>query len=343
VCVAIVHRTQWGNRSASSGGEQRVLVTGCAGFLGSHLSERLVEQGHTVLGVDCFAPYYSRETKERNLERVRDDPRFALVELDLATEALEGVMEGVDTVFHLAAQAGVVGSFGASFETYARNNVLATQRLLEAAANASPVAFVYASSSSVYGNASIYPTSELSSRKPLSPYGLTKVATEELAAVYLRCFGVPVIGLRYFTAYGPRQRPDMAFSRFFRCALSGRALPINGEGRQVRDFTFVDDVVAGTLAAAELGRPGRVYNIGGGSPVELLDAIAWIGELTGRDIELDRRPAPVGEAQRTGCDGALARRELGFVPRTGLFDGLVAQLEWIRGEGQRHMATTVAA
>lgn len=340
--MAIVHRTQWRNRSASGGG-QRALVTGCAGFLGSHLSEQLVEQGHTVLGVDCFAPYYSRETKERNLERVRDDPRFALVELDLATDVLEGVMEGVDTVFHLAAQAGVLGSFGASFETYARNNVLATQRLLEAAANASPVTFVYASSSSVYGNASIYPTSELSSRKPLSPYGLTKVATEELAAVYLRCFGVPVIGLRYFTAYGPRQRPDMAFSRFFRYALSGRALPINGEGRQVRDFTFVDDVVAGTLAAAELGRPGRVYNIGGGSPVELLDAIAWIGELTGRDIELDRRPAPVGEAQRTGCDGALARRELGFVPRTGLLDGLAAQFEWIRGEGQRHVATTVAA
>jgi nucleoside-diphosphate-sugar epimerase len=339
--VAIVNGTERRNGSAS-GSEQRVLVTGCAGFLGSHLSERLVEQGHTVLGIDCFAPYYSREAKERNLERLRDEPRFALVELDLTTGALEGLVDGVDTVFHLAAQAGVVGSFGASFEIYARNNVLATQRLLEAAANASPVAFVYASSSSVYGDASIYPTTELSSRKPLSPYGMTKVATEELAAVYLRCFGVPVIGLRYFTAYGPRQRPDMAFSKFFRCALSGRALPINGEGRQVRDFTFVDDAVAGTLAAAELGRPGRIYNVGGGSPVELLDAIALIGELTGRDIELDRRPPPVGEAQRTGCDGALARRELGFVPRTGLFEGLVAQLEWMLGEGQRHVATVAA-
>jgi nucleoside-diphosphate-sugar epimerase len=339
--VAIVNRTERRNRSAS-GSEQRVLVTGCAGFLGSHLCERLVEQGHTVLGIDCFAPYYSRETKERNLERLREEPRFALVELDLATEALDGLMDGVETVFHLAAQAGVRGSFGASFEIYARNNVLATQRLLEAAANASPETFVYASSSSVYGNASMYPTTELTPRKPLSPYGLTKVATEELAAVYMRCFGVPVIGLRYFTAYGPRQRPDMAFSKFLRCALSGRALPINGEGRQVRDFTFVDDIVAGTLAAAERGRPGRIYNIGGGSPVELCDAIAWIGELTGRDIELDRRPAPVGEAQRTGCDGALARRELGFVPRTGVYEGLVAQLEWMRGEGQRHVATVAA-
>jgi nucleoside-diphosphate-sugar epimerase len=339
--VAIVNGTEGRNGSASRS-KQRVLVTGCAGFLGSHLSERLVEQGHTVLGVDCFAPYYSRQAKERNLERVRDEHRFALVELDLASDALEGLMDGVDTVFHLAAQPGVLGSFGTSFDIYARNNVLATQRLLEAAANASPVAFVYASSSSVYGNASTYPTSELTSRKPLSPYGLTKVATEELAAVYMRCFGVPVIGLRYFTAYGPRQRPDMAFSKFFRYALSGRALPINGEGRQVRDFTFVDDIVAGTLAAAHRGRPGRIYNIGGGSPVELLDAIAWIGKLTGRDIELARRPAPVGEAQRTGCDGARARRELGFVPRTGVYEGLVAQLEWMLGEGQRHVATVAA-
>jgi nucleoside-diphosphate-sugar epimerase len=339
--MAIVHSTETVSR-ALSGSNERVLVTGCAGFLGSHLSERLVEQGRAVLGVDCFSPYYSRTTKERNLERLRDEPRFALVELDLASAALDGLLDGVDTVFHLAAQAGVRGSFGASFEIYARNNILATQRLLEAAANASPIAFVYASSSSVYGNASIYPTTERSSREPVSPYGMTKVATEELAAVYLRCFGVPVIGLRYFTAYGPRQRPDMAFSKFFRCALSGRPLPINGDGRQVRDFTYVDDVVAGTLAAAELGQPGSVYNIGGGSPVRLLDAIRWIGELTGRDVELDRRPAPVGEARRTGCDGALARRELGFMPQTGLFEGLVAQLDWTLAEGHRHAATVAA-
>ena len=152
-------------------------------------------------------------------------------------------------------------------------------------------AFVYASSSSVYGNAAVFPTTEQAPRAPVSPYGMTKVAAEELAGVYLRCFGVPVVGLRYFTAFGPRQRPDMAFSRFFRCALSGRPLPINGDGRQVRDFTFVDDVVAGTLAAADLGRPGRVYNIGGASPVELLDAVAQIAQLSGRDVQLARRPA----------------------------------------------------
>jgi nucleoside-diphosphate-sugar epimerase len=319
-----------------------VVVTGCAGFLGSHLSERLVERGHAVSGVDCFVPYYSREIKERNLERLREEPRFTLLELDIASGRLDGLLEGVDTVFHLAAQAGVRGSFGEGFEVYTHNNVLATQRLLEASTHAPLAAFVYASSSSVYGDAVIHPTSELCPRRPVSPYGMTKVATEELAAVYRRCFGVPVVGLRYFTAYGPRQRPDMAFSRFLRCALSGRPLPLNGDGRQVRDFTFVDDVVAGTLAAAELGRPGGVYNIGGGNPVELLEAITLIGQLCGRDIELERRTAPMGDARRTGCDGALARRELGFMPLVGLFEGLLAQLEWTRGEREGHMERIAA-
>jgi nucleoside-diphosphate-sugar epimerase len=157
---------------------------------------------------------------------------------------------------------------------------------------------------------------------------MTKVATEELAAVYRRCFGVPAIGLRYFTAYGPRQRPDMAFSRFFDCALAGIPLPINGDGHQIRDFTFVDDVVEATIAAGRLGRPGAIYNVGGGSPVELVEAIELIGDLTGRRIECDHRPADVGEARRTGCDGSLAARELGFRPRTSLREGLAAQLEW---------------
>jgi UDP-glucuronate 4-epimerase len=310
----------------------RVLVTGCAGFLGSSLSERLVGEGCDVVGVDCFVPYYPRAVKEHNLERLREEHSFSLLELDLAASPLDGLLEGVDVVFHLAAQAGVRGSFGESFAAYLRNNVLVTQRLLEQAAGSEISAFVYASSSSVYGDAPSWPTSERSERRPVSPYGMTKVATEELAWVYLRCFGVPAVGLRYFTAYGPRQRPDMAFTKFFGCALAGRPLPINGDGRQVRDFTFVDDVVEGTLAAATLGRPGAVYNIGGGSPVELVEAIRLIGELTGRPLELDRQPAPVGEARRTGCAGARAREDLGFMPRTELRDGLAAQLEWILGK-----------
>jgi UDP-glucuronate 4-epimerase len=308
---------------------ERVLVTGCAGFLGSHLCERLVGDGCDVVGVDCFTPYYPRSAKERNIERLRDEPSFSLLELDLAGAPLDDLLDGVDVVFHLAAQPGVRGSFGSSFNVYLRNNVLATQRLLEHSIRTPITAFVFASSSSVYGDAAAYPTGELCDRRPVSPYGMTKLATEELASVYRRCFGVPTVGLRYFTAYGPRQRPDMAFTRFLKCAISGAPLTINGDGRQVRDFTFVDDVVEGTVAAARRGRPGAVYNIGGARPVELIDAIGWIAALIGRPLELECRPAPVGEAWRTGCDGGLALEELGFEARTALRDGLAAQLEWL--------------
>jgi nucleoside-diphosphate-sugar epimerase len=320
----------------------RHLVTGCAGFLGSHLSERLVAEGHEVIGVDCFTSYYARATKELNLARLRDEPRFHLLELDLAGDPLDGVLEGVDCTFHLAAQAGVRGSFGERFAGYVRNNVVATQRLLEQAVVARPTAFVYASSSSVYGDAARCPTTELAERRPVSPYGMTKVSTEELAGVYLRCFGVPVVGLRYFTAYGPRQRPDMAFSTFLSRVLAGQPVPLNGDGRQIRDFTFVDDVVEGTVSAARYGRAGAVYNIGGGAPVRLLDALGLIGELTGLPVEIEPRPCPLGDARRTGCDGELARTELGFGPSTGLRDGLAAQLEWMLA-GQRGLRRPVAA
>jgi nucleoside-diphosphate-sugar epimerase len=318
------------------------LVTGCAGFIGSHLCERLAAAGHRVVGVDCFRAYYSREAKERNLERLRDEPDFHLLELDLARDPIDGLLEGIDNAYHLAAQPGVRGSFGESFADYVRDNVLVTQRLLEQAVRWAPASFVYASSSSVYGDAPRYPTAELSELRPVSPYGMTKVATEEIAAVYSRCFGVPAVGLRYFTAYGPRQRPDMAFSKFFTSALAGRPLPINGDGSQVRDFTYVGDVVDGTIAAAERGRPGAVYNIGGGTPLRLLEAIRRIEEISGRAIELDLHPRLVGDAVRTGCDGALARRDLGFSPRVGLGDGLVAQLEWMLG-AHTGTATPVAA
>ncbi|HEX4733545.1 MAG TPA: NAD-dependent epimerase/dehydratase family protein [Thermoleophilaceae bacterium] len=310
----------------------RVVVTGCAGFIGSHLCERLVEQGREVIGIDCFTNYYPRERKERNLALLREVPAFTLIEADLASAPLDGLLEGIDTVFHLAAQAGVRGSFGESFRDYVNANVLTTQRLLEQAVKTPVGAFVYASSSSVYGDAPAYPTHEQTERRPVSPYGMTKVATEELAGVYQRCFGVPVVGLRYFTAYGPRQRPDMAFWRFLHCALGGTPLPLNGDGCQVRDFTFVDDVVDGTLAAARLGRMGAVYNVGGGSPVALIDAVRLIGELVGRQIEVAHVPAPVGDPRCTGCDPSLAMAELGFVPQTPLRDGLAAQLEWMLAE-----------
>jgi nucleoside-diphosphate-sugar epimerase len=310
----------------------RALVTGCAGFLGSHLSERLIADGYDVVGIDCFTNYYARERKERNVACLRQAPRFTLIEADLATAPLDGLLDGIDLVFHLAAQAGVRGSFGESFRDYVTANVLGSQRLLEQAARSPVDAFVYASSSSVYGNAAAYPTAETTERHPVSPYGMTKVATEELAGVYHRCFAVPVVGLRYFTAYGPRQRPDMAFWRFLRCALDAQALPVNGDGHQVRDFTFVDDVVEGTVAAAHRGRPGAVYNIGGGTPVELIEAIALIGELVGSRVKVTHLPAPLGDPRSTGCDPTLAMTELGFTPRTSLRAGLAAELEWMLAE-----------
>jgi nucleoside-diphosphate-sugar epimerase len=316
----------------------RVLVTGAAGFIGSHLCERLVASGYDVVGVDCFTDFYPRDDKERNLAELRQYAAFYFHELDLSTDDVGGLLEGVDTVFHLAAQPGVRTSFGDTLNTYLRHNVLATQRLLEAATGAPLKRFVYASSSSVYGNPARYPTTEHTPRRPVSPYGMTKVATEDLAGVYHRALAVPTVGLRYFTAYGPRQRPDMAFSRFLTGGLAGQPIAVMGDGRQVRDFTYVGDVVGGTIAAAIHGRAGSVYNIGGGQPVELREAVGLIEQLVGRRLEIQRRPAQVGDVRITGCDGALARDELGYLPSTSLRDGLVAQLDWMVREAPDRLA-----
>jgi nucleoside-diphosphate-sugar epimerase len=304
------------------------LVTGCAGFLGSHLSERLADAGEEVIGVDCFTDYYPRELKESNLEGLRDRGSFTFLELDLGGDSLEGVLDGIDTVFHLAAQPGVRGSFGASFSRYVHDNVLGTQRLLEASAAARVETFVYASSSSVYGNSLAYPTPEDVRRAPISPYGLTKLATEELAAVYGRLDDLHTVGLRYFTAYGPRQRPDMAFARFFACALARKPVKILGDGSQVRDFTFVDDVVEGTIAAARNGRRGAVYNIGGGTQVQLLEALARIEQVLDLKIDVEHRPDARGDVRRTCSDPRSATIDLGFTPRVSLEEGLARQAEW---------------
>jgi UDP-glucuronate 4-epimerase len=308
-------------------GSERVLVTGCAGFLGSHLCERLIGDGHEVVGVDCFTDFYPRTLKERNLEQLRDQSAFTLRELDLASSDLTGLLQGVTGVFHLAAQPGVRGSFGSGFPLYVEHNVLATQSLLEEATRNPLKWFVYASSSSVYGDTTTYPTSEEAELRPVSPYGMTKVATEEIAGVYHRTGDVPVVGLRYFTAYGPRQRPDMAFSRFIARALNGEPLPINGDGRQVRDFTYVDDVIAGTLAATR-GEPGSVYNIGGGNATSVIDIVGVLEELLERPLDIAFRSDQRGDARQTCADGNRAAEGLGFVPGTGLAEGIARQLEW---------------
>ncbi len=306
---------------------KRVIVTGCAGFLGSHLSERLVDDGYQVIGVDCFTDYYARALKERNLERLLDEPAFVLREIDLGVDDLHGLLEGVSAVYHLAAQPGVRGSFGTGFSCYVRNNIEATQALLEEAVRNPIEAFIYASSSSVYGDTTSYPTDERAERRPMSPYGVTKLAAEEIAAVYHRNSGVPVVGLRYFTAYGPRQRPDMAFQRFITRALGNEPLQVNGDGHQIRDFTYVSDIVDGTVAAMR-GEPGSVYNVGGGNATAVIDIVGVLEELLERPLEVEYRPNQRGDARQTCADGTLAANELGFSPVTGLAVGIAKQLEW---------------
>jgi nucleoside-diphosphate-sugar epimerase len=307
------------------------LITGCAGFLGSHLCETLLSRGHEVVGLDCFSDYYPRQLKEANLLSPLGSPRFRLIEADLAADRLEHLVDGVDVVFHLAGQPGVRPSFGEDFNTYLHHNVHGTQRLLEAVAERDLRAFVYASSSSVYGDQDVYPVREDAPMRPKSPYGATKVITEQLATAFWYSRGVPAVGLRYFTVYGPRQRPDMAFSRFLALALRDRPLTIHGDGWQVREFTYFADVMQATIAAAERGERGSVYNVGGGEPVALLDAIALIESLLDREIAVGHTDAANGDPRRTEADVSRAARDLSYRPRTPLADGLAAQVEAASG------------
>jgi UDP-glucuronate 4-epimerase len=309
---------------------RRALVTGCAGFIGSTLCERLLRQGCEVVGLDGVTDYYSHEVKLDNLARLQEYTGFRVHELDLASDDFASHLADVDTIFHLAGRPGVRTSFGSDFGAYVHDNVVATQRLLEAALACPQVTVVYASSSSVYGTAEQMPTPEGVKLEPVSPYGITKVAAETLADLYHRAHGMTVVGLRYFTVYGPRQRPDMAFSRFIGAALDRRPITVYGTGRQTRDFTYVDDAVTATLLAAERGRAGRVYNVGGGAPVRLIDALHTIGDLAGCRLEIDYRPAARGDAAATCADGALAFEDLGFLPSTTLESGLAAQVDFAR-------------
>jgi UDP-glucuronate 4-epimerase len=300
------------------------LVTGCAGFIGSHLVDALNELGCSVVGVDAFIDNYSREVKERNLEecRVRGGLRF--IELDLAEEPLEPLLRGVDGVFHIAGRPGVGTSWGAAFPAYLRDNVLATQRVFEGAAKRE-VRVVYASSSSIYGDADAYPLHEDTALAPVSPYGVTKLACERLAHAYAESHRLDAVGLRYFSVYGPRQRPDMAFSRVLRCLAENRPFRLRGSGRQSRDFTYVADVVEATLAAMDRGRPGRVYNVGRGDEASLSDALALCERITARRLSVRRLPARTGDAHRTSANIARAREELAWTPTTSLATGLRLQ------------------
>ncbi len=307
----------------------RALVTGCAGFIGSTLSERLLADGVEVTGVDCFTDYYDISLKRRNLEAALAHPRFRMIETDLGAGDLAALPD-VDVVFHQAAQAGVRASWGADFATYTHHNILATQRLLERYKQVKLERFVYASSSSVYGDAERYPTDETLLPRPFSPYGVSKLAGEHLVLLYGRNFGLPVSALRYFTVYGPRQRPDMAFHKFCKAMLRGEEIPVYGDGRQSRDFTFITDAIEANVRAWQRSAPQGVYNVGGGSQVDVLEAIQMLEQALGVKAKVRFETRPPGDPLRTRADATRLEQDLGYRTQVGIADGLAAEAAWAR-------------
>jgi UDP-glucuronate 4-epimerase len=296
----------------------RYVVTGAAGFIGSQLAEKLLDGGHEVVAVDCFTDYYDPALKEENAAGLD------VVRLDLAEEDLD--LDGVDGVFHLAGQPGV-RSFGNVFEEYVRRNLLASRRVFEAAAGAG-VRVVFASSSSIYGDAERYPTPEETEPRPISPYGITKLGCEQLAHAYAQGFGLDAVVLRYFTFYGPRQRPDMALARIVDALARGSAFELYGDGLQSRSFTYVADGVGATVAAMERAPSGSVYNVGGGEEATMREVIATLERVSGRSLDLVESPSAAGDVRRTSADATRIERDLGWRATTSLEDGLRAQWEW---------------
>jgi nucleoside-diphosphate-sugar epimerase len=307
----------------------KALVTGTAGFIGSHLTGALLDRGAEVVGIDCFTDYYPRPIKEANLENNRRREGFTFVETRIQDADLPSLLADVTHVFHLAAQAGVRKSWGRDFRTYTENNIEASQMLLEACVGLPLHRFVYASSSSVYGDNASIPMREDALPQPVSPYGVTKLAAEQLCCLYHVNHGVSATSLRYFTVYGPRQRPDMGFHRFIRAAIEGRPITLYGDGEQTRDFTFVTDAVAATMAAGDRGVTGRAYNVGGGSRVSINHVLDIIGRVAGRTLEVRREPTQKGDMRDTFADTSLAKADLGFAPQVSLDEGIEAEYRWL--------------
>jgi UDP-glucose 4-epimerase len=306
------------------------LVTGVAGFIGSHLAERLLQSGHEVLGIDNFLDNYPRQFKDQNVAVLLNDSRFRFVETDLLQGDLTELLRGVTYVFHLAGQPGVRASWGKEFTRYTDNNIAATQLLLEASKGLSLSKFIYASTSSVYGDTDDLPMREEGLTRPVSPYGATKLAAEHLCYLYCKAFSVPTVSLRFFTVYGPRQRSDMFFHLFLRALLRGEDVPLFDDGEQTRDFTFWRDIVDGIVAAANYPGVGEVFNLGGGSEISLLTAIQLAERITGRKAQLKRFDRQKGDVRRTRARVNQAREKLGYAPKVGLEQGLIEQWNWIR-------------
>jgi len=305
---------------------KKALVTGCAGFIGSHLTDKLLDNGYYVIGIDCFTDYYPRKIKEANLEKALENANFKLIIKDILDI---DEFPKVDYVFHEAAQAGVRTSWGKTFEIYARNNILATQKLLEFYKDSDIKKFVYASSSSVYGDVSNLPMKEESLLNPLSPYGVTKLAAENLCYLYYKNYNFPIVSLRYFTVYGPRQRPDMAFNKFVRNLINVKEIMIYGNGEQTRDFTYIDDVVRATILAAENDGVGEVLNIGGGSRISINKVISILEEITGKEAKIKYIEKQRGDVMHTYADVNKAKRLLGWNAKVNIKDGLKKYVEWV--------------
>lgn len=316
------------------------LVTGAAGFIGSTLVDALLTEGHQVTGIDCFIPYYPEELKRSNIAEALLNPNFTFIEDNLLQVDINLLLDGVDCVFHQAGQAGVRASWGTYFSTYTDNNILATQRILEGVRQRKEKIekVVYASSSSVYGNAEAFPTSEAVLPAPVSPYGVTKLAGEHLMRLYASEYGVPAVSLRYFTVYGPAQRPEMAFMRFINAALRGEEIVIYGDGEQSRDFTYVDDIVAANLQASRKGTDGKVYNVGGGRVATVNQVLSIIeSELGPLNVRYSERQK--GDASHTSSDTSEARKDFGFAPAVTLEEGIRRQIEWVKAGGKSYHAS----
>jgi nucleoside-diphosphate-sugar epimerase len=311
----------------------KTIVTGAAGFIGSHLVEALLQQGQEVIAVDQFNDYYDPRLKHKNLAHLQNSPQFTLITGNIQDLQWSELLKDVEVIYHQAAQAGVRASWGAGFRHYTERNISATQVLLEAAKDAENLKrFVFASTSSVYGDAETLPTHEQIPPQPVSPYGITKLAAERLCMLYHKNFGVPIVALRYFTVYGPRQRPDMAFHKFFKAVLQDEAIPIYGDGQQTRDFTFVSDAIAANLAAATVPEAvGEVFNIGGGSRVVLAEVLDTMAEIVGKPIRKNYISKAMGDARHTAADVSKARQILGYQPQVSLREGLTQEWEWVRG------------
>jgi UDP-glucuronate 4-epimerase len=309
---------------------KKYLVTGSAGFIGSNLVKALCENGNSVVGIDSFHSYYSRVIKESNLKGLSKQAKFEFKELDILDLETSDIDSNFDCIFHLAAQPGVRDSWGQGFDSYAMNNVLGTQKLFEFATRNKIKRVVFSSSSSIYGDAETFPTLESANPLPRSPYGVSKLTGEHLGAAYSKNFGLEVVALRYFTVYGPGQRPDMAIHRLINCAITGQQFPKYGTGEQIRDFTFVNDVVSANILASTASLPtlATAINIGGGNSTTLNFLISSIESISGRQIQIEQGGVPPGDVIRTGADTKRAKELLGWHPRTDIQAGLKLQYEW---------------